>query len=142
MDKSDRYCHGDIECIDAIRSALTPEEFRGFCKGNVLKYTWREQHKGMDDDLEKAMDYLTWAVEDDRPDLGKTDAELAAENAELIDLVGKLWRGLDKVWCADHDQYGCEEQCKLKEDGECLAVHAIDVLEKFGIDATSMLLGL
>ena len=32
--------HG-IECIQAIRAALTDEEFKGYCKGNVLKYTWR-----------------------------------------------------------------------------------------------------
>jgi len=28
-DRPARYCHGDIECKDAIRAALTPEEFRG-----------------------------------------------------------------------------------------------------------------
>ena len=54
------YRQGDIECIDAIRSALTPEEFRGFCKGNVIKYTWRERHKAGDDDLSKAGDYLDY----------------------------------------------------------------------------------
>ena len=42
----ERYSHGGVECIDAIRSALTREEFRGFCKGNVLKYVWREAYKG------------------------------------------------------------------------------------------------
>lgn len=47
-----------IECIDAIEAALTPEEFRGFCKGNALKYTWREKHKGRDQDLAKAAWYL------------------------------------------------------------------------------------
>jgi hypothetical protein len=54
------YRQGDIECIDAIRSALTPEEFRGFCKGNVIKYTWRERHKAGDADLSKAVDYLNY----------------------------------------------------------------------------------
>ena len=39
----DHYTKGDIECIDALRAALTPEEFRGSCKGNVLKYIWRER---------------------------------------------------------------------------------------------------
>ena len=39
------YRQGGIECIDAIEAALTPEEFRGYCKGNVLKYVWRERHK-------------------------------------------------------------------------------------------------
>jgi hypothetical protein len=59
---NDHYRQGDIECIDAIRAALTDEEWRGFCKGNVLKYTWREKHKGGDGSLLKAQDYLRWAV--------------------------------------------------------------------------------
>lgn len=40
------YTRGGIECVDAIRAALTPEEFRGWLKGNVLKYLWRGPHKG------------------------------------------------------------------------------------------------
>jgi hypothetical protein len=59
---NDHYRQGDIECIDAIRAALTDEEWRGYCKGNVLKYTWREKHKGGDGSLLKAQDYLRWAV--------------------------------------------------------------------------------
>lgn len=47
-----------IESIDAIEAALTPEEFRGFCKANALKYIWREKHKGGDEDLKKAAWYL------------------------------------------------------------------------------------
>jgi hypothetical protein len=54
----DHYNQGDIECIDAIRAALTPEEYRGFCKGNALKYIWRERHKGGNTSLEKAEFYL------------------------------------------------------------------------------------
>lgn len=56
--KPNHYVGGEIECIDAIRSALTEEEFRGYCKGNVLKYTWREKLKGGDEDLKKAKQYL------------------------------------------------------------------------------------
>ena len=52
------YRHGDIECIDAIRAALTPEEFRGYCKGNALKYVWREKHKGGSESIFKAEYYL------------------------------------------------------------------------------------
>ena len=55
---SDHYRQGGIECIDAIEAALTPEEFRGFCKGNVLKYIWREQHKGGAESLRKAAWYV------------------------------------------------------------------------------------
>ena len=53
------YRQGDIECIDAIRSALTDEEFRGYVKGNAMKYLWREKHKGGDEDLKKAAWYLS-----------------------------------------------------------------------------------
>ena len=56
------YRQGEIECIDAIRAALTDEEWRGFCKGNILKYVWRERHKGGDVTLIKAQDYLRWAI--------------------------------------------------------------------------------
>lgn len=52
------YKAGSIECIDAIKSALSAEEFRGYCKGNALKYVWREAHKGQDESLKKAIWYL------------------------------------------------------------------------------------
>ena len=52
------YRQGGIECIDAIRAALTDEEFRGYCKGNVLKYVWRERHKGGTESLKKAQWYM------------------------------------------------------------------------------------
>lgn len=52
------YNASSIETIDAIEAALTPEEFRGYIKGNVLKYVWREKHKGGDQDLAKATWYL------------------------------------------------------------------------------------
>lgn len=57
------YTSGQVECIDAIKAALTDDEFRGFCKGNVLKYTWRERHKGGDESLKKAMWYLEQLTE-------------------------------------------------------------------------------
>ncbi len=57
--------HG-VECIDAIRATLTDEEFRGYCKGNVLKYTWRERYKNGFEDLEKAMWCLERLVNDIR----------------------------------------------------------------------------
>ena len=52
------YRQGEIECIDAIEAALTPEEFRGYCKGNALKYIWRERHKGERSSLAKGAWYL------------------------------------------------------------------------------------
>jgi hypothetical protein len=40
------YKQSDIECIDAIRAALGPEGFKSYCRGNVIKYLWRSEHKG------------------------------------------------------------------------------------------------
>jgi hypothetical protein len=57
------YRQGDIECIDAIKAALTPEEFRGYCKGNAIKYVWRERHKGGNESMAKADYYLKKAQE-------------------------------------------------------------------------------
>lgn len=56
------YTHGGIECIEAIKAALTEEEFRGYCKGNILKYTWREKYKKGDEDLKKAKWYVTYIL--------------------------------------------------------------------------------
>jgi len=58
------YTSGSIEGIEAIRAALTPEEFRGFCKGNVIKYVWRERLKGGDESLKKAEWYLKRLTDD------------------------------------------------------------------------------
>lgn len=56
------YTQGEIEAIEAIQSALTREEFRGYLKGQVMKYTWREGHKGGVEDLRKAAWYLELLV--------------------------------------------------------------------------------
>jgi len=45
--------HKGIECIEAIEAALTPEEFKGYVKGNIIKYTWRERYKNKDEDIRK-----------------------------------------------------------------------------------------
>ena len=52
------YSSGKIECIDAIESALSPEEFRGFLRGNIIKYNWRCMQKNGVEDLKKSMWYL------------------------------------------------------------------------------------
>lgn len=52
------YNQGSVECIEAIKAALTEEEFRGYCKANAIKYIWREKHKGGNESIEKAIWYL------------------------------------------------------------------------------------
>lgn len=49
---------GEIECIDAIKAALSPEEYKGFLKGNAMKYIWRMNRKGKPSvDAKKALWY-------------------------------------------------------------------------------------
>lgn len=61
--KPKHYASGGIECIDAIRAALTEEEFRGYCKGNVIKYAWRSGKKGpAEEDLAKARSYIEFLI--------------------------------------------------------------------------------
>ena len=57
------YLKGGVECIDMIRAALTDVEFRGYCKGNNIKYTFREKDKGKDEDLKKARVYLNYLLD-------------------------------------------------------------------------------
>ena len=52
------YAHGGIECIDAMESAMPPDQFEGYLRGNILKYTWRYDRKNGVQDLEKARWYL------------------------------------------------------------------------------------
>lgn len=58
VEHPEHYRHGGHECIDAIRSMLSEEEWKGYVKGNVLKYMWRESSKGGIEDLSKARWYL------------------------------------------------------------------------------------
>ncbi len=53
-----------IQPWDVMESVLTPEEFRGFLKGNVIKYAMRAGRKpGATDDAEKAWHYKAKLVE-------------------------------------------------------------------------------
>ena len=56
------YNNGEIECIDAIASALSLDELKGFVRGNVIKYLWRTEHKGGLEDLKKARWYLDYLI--------------------------------------------------------------------------------
>ena len=52
------YTNGKIECIDAIESSMTPAQFIGYCKGNIMKYLYRFEHKNGVEDVRKAQWYL------------------------------------------------------------------------------------
>ena len=52
----DHYTRLEIQPWEAMQAWLTPEEFRGYLKGNVIKYLART--KNPKDDLLKAQHYL------------------------------------------------------------------------------------
>jgi len=63
-EKSSYYDAGGIEVHDIIKAKLTPEQYEGFCLGNVMKYSLRRNWKGTQDrDDEKAANYAKWLVE-------------------------------------------------------------------------------
>ena len=73
------YASGGLEAIEAMEASMTPEAFRGFLKGNVLKYVWRYEQKNGLEDLEKAKWYLNqliFALETDQ----EREALAAIEN--------------------------------------------------------------
>lgn len=51
----DHYKRGGLETIDIMKSKLTPEEFRGKCKGDQYKYLDRRGYK-----VEAGVDEETW----------------------------------------------------------------------------------
>ena len=63
VEKPVHYAAGSVECIDAIEAQMTPEEFRGYLKGNVVKYLWRERKKGGKESLKKAKWYLNKLID-------------------------------------------------------------------------------
>ncbi len=61
--KPTHYMQGHIETIDKIKLLLTPEEYLGYLKGNVIKYD-RAPFKGnMEQDYDKQKVYYDWALE-------------------------------------------------------------------------------
>ena len=53
-----------LETIDMIYAVLGPERFKGYCRGNALKYLARADDKGKPiEDLEKAIVYIRWEIE-------------------------------------------------------------------------------
>jgi hypothetical protein len=59
VNRPKHYNTGDIECIDAIRESMSSVAYKGYLKGNSLKYLWRYDYKGKQvEDLQKAQWYL------------------------------------------------------------------------------------
>lgn len=58
------YNMGGVECIDGIQACMSAEEYKGYLRGNTMKYLWRCNYKGKTvEDLKKAQWYLTKLIE-------------------------------------------------------------------------------
>ena len=58
------YTKGTMECLNVIKACLSNSEFKGFLKGNILKYMYRKGDKGDAlEDLNKACWYAKKLME-------------------------------------------------------------------------------
>ena len=61
------YDRGTIQPIEFIEGSFTADEYRGFLRGNIIKYLARYRYKGTPEaDLIKAQTYLSWLAEFER----------------------------------------------------------------------------
>ena len=59
VENPDHYNTGNIECIEAIEESMSSVAFKGYLKGNAMKYLWRYDYKGKQvEDLRKCEWYL------------------------------------------------------------------------------------
>ena len=54
-----------IEVMDILKAILTPDEMRGFNKGNIIKYILRERNKNGIADIKKCKQYAEFMLGDE-----------------------------------------------------------------------------
>lgn len=59
----DHYKNMAVQPWEALEAWLTPEEYRGYHKGVAIGYLAREQQKGGDEDIKKAVHHLQRLIE-------------------------------------------------------------------------------
>jgi hypothetical protein len=57
------YKNMTVQPWEALEAWLTPEEYRGYHKGVAVAYLAREQQKGGDEDIKKAVHHLQRLIE-------------------------------------------------------------------------------
>ena len=76
------YQKGGVECIDAIEASMSKEAFKGFLKGNCIKYIYRYENKNGVEDLKKAEWYLFRLIA-----LRENEETMAKEIAKITEEV-------------------------------------------------------
>ena len=65
VNEPSHYKAGNIEAIDAIEASMSKDEFKGYLKGNVMKYMWSYNYKGKPvEDLKKAKWYIDRLIQE------------------------------------------------------------------------------
>jgi hypothetical protein len=77
------YDRGTVQPIDFMEGSFTPDEYRGYLKGNVIKYVSRYRYKGTPEaDLVKAQTYLAWLREFEQKQTVKEIADMMKAQEE------------------------------------------------------------
>lgn len=63
VNSPNHYTQGELEVIDILQDKLTLQEFEGFLKGNILKYTFREGIKNGTEDMKKGAWYMSRLID-------------------------------------------------------------------------------
>ena len=80
------YNNAGIECIEAIVLMCGKEEAIGFCKGNAIKYLWRQGLKGeAKTDVAKARWYIDYAFK-----LYDEIEDFLSQNDETLNTLDKM----------------------------------------------------
>ena len=102
INKSGHYNIGNIECISALKEWMTEEQYRGFLKGNVIKYLCREGHKdSREQDCKKAQYYLNKLVDTFNEENVKLDYDKDLETCYP-----------DCIHFGEDDDEWCSKNCK------------------------------
>lgn len=132
--KESHYNKGGIEVIDFIRDQLTPEEFNGFCKGNILKYVPRSNHKGDPiADAQKVRDYADYWINANLR--AKPTFEVTIEEVQEAALEKAGLRFAEK----DQEIYELRRECRSYEETLKIRNDEIESMKEFIADRSNEL---
>ena len=80
----------EMQPWNVLSQWLTPEEYRGWQKGNAIVYLARERNKGGDQDIKKALHHLERLIEEFDKDAPTAPTKAATDDGGWIE-----WRGGD-----------------------------------------------
>lgn len=85
------------DSMDLIAKILGREQFKGFLRGNALKYLIRYEQKGGIEDLKKALDYIDRLVdlEEGPEDEAYESGSYLADLFEVMTAMKKILGGLE-----------------------------------------------